>query len=123
MAPQDCAFKKGHEAAAATVGQLNIGRDCPYKTNRGGFKMAWHTGFSLYWWNAVEVWNLTYPPGTYVNVLKDDGTIFATRTRSKAEFRYEMDYSGTPLIFVEGITGGYHLARVSVRPDALTVGS
>jgi hypothetical protein len=109
MRPQDYAEQKGYEAAKATVGQLNIGRDCPYQTNRGGFKQAWHDGFTGYWLQAIAIWNLKYPPGTPVNVLKDDGSIFETRTTSEAILRYS-----TPFIFVEGIAGGYHMARISV---------
>ena len=54
-------------------------------------------------------WNESHPIGTRVVVKKDNGVEFLTRTRSEASV-----LSGhTAVIFVEGISGCYLLARVS----------
>ena len=61
----------------------------------------------------VEQWNAAYPVGTPVTVRKDNGEIVSTVTTSAAQV-----LSGhTAVIWVEGISGAYLLARVSpIRP-------
>lgn len=58
-------------------------------------------------------WNAKYPVGRAVMVEKDDGSIYTTRTRSRASV-----LSGhTAVIFVDGISGCYLLDRVkAVNP-------
>lgn len=56
----------------------------------------------------VETWNASYPVGTPVTVTKDDGTKIETKTRSIAWALGD----GTPVVMLEGISGGYLLSRV-----------
>lgn len=51
-----------------------------------------------------------WPIGTAVTVTKDDGSALATVTRS-APWRL----GGTWVLMVEGISGGYALARIAER--------
>lgn len=55
----------------------------------------------------VENWNLKHPIGTAVRVTKDDGTVVETVTTSKAH----MLGGHTPVVWVQGISGGYPLSR------------
>lgn len=56
----------------------------------------------------VLTWNADNPVGAEVIVTKDDGTELRTKTRSEAWV-----LSGhTAVVMVEGIAGGYLLARV-----------
>lgn len=52
-----------------------------------------------------------HPEGTPVIVRRDDGSEFATRTRSMP-----WDLCGTPVVLLEGISGGYALERVRSAP-------
>lgn len=54
-------------------------------------------------------WNAAHRPGIGVIVKKDDGTLKFTRTRSEA---WELGH-GQPVVMLEGISGGYDLARVT----------
>ena len=56
----------------------------------------------------IETWNENYPAGTSVEVQLDDETIFKTKTRSVA---WPIG-DGTPVVSLEGLTGGYLLSRV-----------
>lgn len=56
-------------------------------------------------WQANPV-----PNGAAVEVTKDDGSILLTKTRSQPW----ISASATPVILVEGISGGYLLTRVRV---------
>jgi len=56
--------------------------------------------------SAVDAW--THPEGTPVTVIKDDGTILATVTRS-----VPWVLCGTAVIMVRGIAGAYALDRVT----------
>lgn len=49
--------------------------------------------------------------GTPVNVRKDNGDIFETKTRSEP---WQLGH-GDWVVSVEGISGGYDLERVSIR--------
>lgn len=60
---------------------------------------AWAT------WQANPV-----PVGAPVEVTKDDGSKAATKTRSSA---WQLG-DGTPVVMVDGISGGYLLTRVRV---------
>lgn len=60
-------------------------------------------------WEAFPV-----PVGTPVSVTKDDGSRVATKTRSNP---WKLS-SGTPVVMVEGISGGYLLTRVHVLPPS-----
>lgn len=64
----------------------------------------------------VERWNDKNPIGTPVIVWRDNGTAFATITRSLAE----VSASGAPWILVKGIAGAYHLdyVRTITYPEA-----
>lgn len=55
----------------------------------------------------VVEWNERNPIGTKVDVTLDDGAVKQTKTRSVAWLA-----SGTPVVMVEGISGGYSLSRV-----------
>lgn len=57
----------------------------------------------------VELWNQNYPPGTEVDVRRDNGETLRTKTRSAAWLL------GGPIavVEVEGIAGGYLLDRVT----------
>lgn len=59
----------------------------------------------------VDHWNKTVPVGTPVEVTKDRGEIIETKTASEAW----MLGGHTPVILVEGISGGYSLERVRVK--------
>jgi hypothetical protein len=59
-------------------------------------------------------WNKLHPIGTAVTVTKDDGRKLFTVTRSEAWLLG----SGTAVISVEGISGGYKLTRVSAQRRA-----
>lgn len=56
----------------------------------------------------VAEWNQSYPPGTAVVVLLDDGSQRTTKTRSIA---WVMG-GHTAVVKIEGIAGGYLLDRV-----------
>lgn len=53
-------------------------------------------------------WNQQHPPGTSVELTNDEGQIEETKTRSEAWLLG----SGTPVVMVEGRTGGYLLDRI-----------
>ena len=57
----------------------------------------------------VEEWNKKYKIGINVEVMKDDGSTIFTKTRSLAWVLG----GHTPMILLEGISGGYALERVS----------
>lgn len=57
---------------------------------------------------AAKAWNQKYPVGTAVRVTNDFGDILETKTRSVA---WALP-SGTAVVMVEGISGGYMLERV-----------
>ncbi|MCK9420245.1 MAG: hypothetical protein M0R70_12785 [Nitrospirae bacterium] len=59
-------------------------------------------------------WNKLHPIGTAVVVKKDEGHKLFTITRSEA---WQLG-SGTAVILVEGISGGYKLTRVSAQREA-----
>lgn len=59
----------------------------------------------------VTDWNAAYPPGTEVNVQKDNGAMFPTKTRSQAWLMGEH----TAVIMLDGIAGAYSLERVTVK--------
>jgi hypothetical protein len=59
-----------------------------------------------------DVWRAV-PMGTEVLVTKDDGLEYPTRTRSAPWTVADR----TPLILLEGITGGYALSRVRLPTD------
>lgn len=54
------------------------------------------------------------PIGWPVEVTKDDGSKVQSKTRSEPW----MLGSGTPVVMVEGISGGYLLTRVRVLPPS-----
>lgn len=54
-------------------------------------------------------WNQAHRPGTAVIVTLDSGARKWTRTRSEA---WELGH-GQPVVMLEGISGGYDLARVT----------
>jgi hypothetical protein len=58
---------------------------------------------------ACERFNAECPSGTPVCVRRDDGSIMRTKTRSVAWLLSD----GTPVVMVEGISGGYLLERVT----------
>ena len=58
--------------------------------------------------SVVQEWNELYPPGTSVLLTNDDGHIEETKTRSIGWLLG----SGTPVVSVEGRTGGYLLKRI-----------
>ena len=58
--------------------------------------------------DPVWVWNSQHPVGTAVVVTKDLGEQVHTTTRSVAQHLR----SGTPVIWLDGITGCYLLDRV-----------
>lgn len=57
----------------------------------------------------VENWNLKHRVGDTVTVLKDNGDIVPTTTRSAAE----ITASGHAVIWLTGISGYYMLDRVT----------
>lgn len=64
--------------------------------------------------DPVEAWNLQHPVGTAVVVTKDLGEPVHTKTRSVAQRLL----SGTPVIWLDGITGCYLLERVKAEAVA-----
>jgi hypothetical protein len=71
------------------------------KAQRNAEQRAWDD------WQANPV-----PSGAPVEVTKDDGTKVVTKTRS-APWKLG---DGTPVVMVDGISGGYLLTRVRVLP-------
>jgi len=59
---------------------------------------------------VVREFNEMIPVGSPVILIEDDGSQTATWTRSEA---WELG-SGTPVVKVEGRTGGYLLSRIKV---------
>lgn len=59
----------------------------------------------------AQAWNDLHPVGTEVIVTRDDGSELRTRTRSVA-----WNICGHASVLVEGISGGYLLARVRPVP-------
>jgi len=53
-------------------------------------------------------WNAAFPVGTAVTVTRDNGTVEHIRTRSVA---WQLP-SGSPIVLLDGISGGYLLTRV-----------
>jgi len=62
--------------------------------------------------SLITIWNAHYPEGTPVFVVRDMGDILETITRSIAW----LTASGSVLVKVEGIAGGYSLSRVIPKP-------
>ena len=62
--------------------------------------------------SLVDIWNAHYPEGTPVFVVRDTGDILETTTRSIAW----LIPSGSVLVSVKGIAGGYRLSRVIPKP-------
>lgn len=60
---------------------------------------------------TVRAWNEVIAPGTRVIVIKDNGDEVKTKTRSEAW----LVGGHTPVVLLDGISGGYDLSRV--RPD------
>jgi hypothetical protein len=60
---------------------------------------------------AVEVWNRRVPRGAIVEIVEDGGEVFTTKTRSEA---WQLG-CGTPVVSVEGKSGGFLLSRVLPR--------
>lgn len=63
---------------------------------------------------AAEAWNAKHPSGSAVVLIKDDGSEVATTTRSDAQVMP----SGDAVIWLEGVTGCWLLARVRPAPTA-----
>jgi len=61
----------------------------------------------------VEQWNFHYPPGTKVQLTNDLGQVEKTKTRTPAWLLG----SGTPVVSVDGRTGGYLLDRITVQTE------
>jgi len=64
----------------------------------------------------------THPEGVEVEVLRDGGAIYRTKTRS-APWALGESSSGqghTAVILVDGISGGYSLDRVRLATTAVT---
>jgi hypothetical protein len=59
-------------------------------------------------------WNSLYTEGTEVTLVLDDGRMIETKTRSEAW----ATGSGTPIVLVEGKSGGYVLNRVLPKSSA-----
>jgi hypothetical protein len=76
------------------------------------YRRAWNGGRDLTKrpMTAAE-WNEKFPSGTAVIVVKDDGQIWETKTRSEA---WELGH-GQPVVMLEGKSGGYDLSRVAPR--------
>lgn len=55
----------------------------------------------------IEDFNKKYPPGTPVILTDDFGKKHETATRSEA-----WDLCGTPVVMVDGRSGGYDLSRI-----------
>lgn len=68
----------------------------------------------MFWSNTGKLkmtaaqWNANHKPGTGVIVKLDGGELKYTKTRSEA---WELGH-GQPVVMLEGISGGYDLARV-----------
>jgi hypothetical protein len=58
---------------------------------------------------AVRLWNACFPPGTEVDLVEDGGKK-VTRTRTRSQAWQTSD--GSPLVLVEGRSGGYTLSRI-----------
>lgn len=67
---------------------------------------------------AFDAW--THPVGTIVDVTRDNGDVERTRTRSLPWMLGASDGSTghTPVIMLDGISGGYLLTRVRVVQPA-----
>lgn len=63
---------------------------------------------------SPEIWNNNYPEGTRVTVTRDDGSTFKTATKSLA---WPLG-DGTPVVMLQGISGGYLLNRVQPGQDS-----
>lgn len=64
-------------------------------------------------------WNSVYPVGTSVDYRRDDGSTFATKTRTEASV-----LSGhTAVVWVDGIAGCVSLERIRLRTEPATVPS
>lgn len=64
----------------------------------------------------IAEWNAQHPPGTAVAVVKDDGSVWLTVTRSEA---WETG-GGDPIVKLRGNHGGYLLTRVTaIRRETL----
>ena len=63
----------------------------------------------------VETWNKEHKPGIDVIIRRGDETETRTKTRSVAYMLgSNRDYPGhTAVIMLEGVSGGYNLARVT----------
>lgn len=59
----------------------------------------------------VDHWNKTVPIGTPVQVANDFGKVSDTKTKSEAWLLG----GHTPVVLLEGISGGYSLERVRVK--------
>lgn len=59
--------------------------------------------------NTADDWNRDHRPGIGVIVKLDDGKLKYTKTRSEA---WTLGH-GQPVVMLEGISGGYDLARVT----------
>ena len=59
-------------------------------------------------------WNASYPIGTPVSVLRDNGELTFGNTRSDAQIAQ----SGDAVIFVTGISGYYLLSRVEAVEES-----
>lgn len=83
---------------------------CGRRIGVNNLRRHWKTTCVVRQKRAAELAHLaawTHPEGTPVIVRRDDGSEFATRTRSKP-----WDLCGTPVVLLEGISGGYALERV-----------
>jgi len=58
--------------------------------------------------SVVQEWNELYPPGTKIELTNDDGEVELTKTRSIAWLLGD----GTPVVSVDGRSGGYLLERI-----------
>jgi len=72
---------------------------------------AWIKRLEQGW--TPEEFNKRFPPGTPVQVLRDNGDRMRTRTRSQAWILG----GHTPVVMVEGIAGGYRLDRVEPEEE------
>lgn len=61
----------------------------------------------------VENWNLKYPVGTPVDLLRDSGTVQATRTRYES---YVCE-AGYAVCLFENVSGYYLLDRATPRTE------
>lgn len=74
------------------------------------YRRAWSGGRDLTKQplTAAE-WNERFSVGIEVIVVKDDGSMWKTKTRSEA---WELGH-GQPVVALEGKSGGYDLSRVA----------